>query len=571
MKLLYFLFLLMTISSTAFPQNLKKYSGEYPSEYGTKGFATYTYYEDSKSGDYIKHGPFKYTIKEGNNYNAVFSGNFKNGKRDGVWTYSITRLDDPADNVFYTGTMQMTASYSNGYPTGTWTYSKSMKYRGKVQVIGGFKWTAYETQPPVTAAATFKDGILNGSMRIANDLGSVLITGEFNKDGFMDKAWTFKENRTEKQMTFSNGILTSYTERGVADGKVIDREVDDEETTSLKKDFLAKKITATDLLKKRIIVDTLSAIDNNLFSFVFTFYNDMFNYKNIEGDETYVEGKNVRDDSYYMLFKKQKLMSLEDISDYKQVKSWDLGNESDFKQAVEKFENILSSYRLNLSDGDVNTLNKEIENFKKQQIVAAKNQDMRSADHWLEEKYFDDAKSEYEAYLTKYKGNLTPDEIEAVNKKIEQAKEGIKQKKLDDEKFEQEKKQNALLRQKQSDEQNDRETIKKLKDEIWSKWLTVDDAFGENTSSGGRSYKKYAIFNTFKATYDDYSKSIQMDYSSDILKQTVESYSRIVKLADKVIALAKVQDTKELEKTISKAKDLKSKQDIILEYTMPDK
>lgn len=306
MKLTHLVFLLSFIPLCGFSQNLKKYSGEYPNEYGTKGVATYTYYEDPKTGNYVKHGQFKYVMKEGINYNATFSGNFKDGKRDGVWTYNITRLDDPGNNVFYTGSIQMMSNYKDGLPNGTWSYKEMMKVRGKLITIGGFKWTNYEVEPNVTATANFKNGIAIGNIKIMNGGGKYsTITGSFDSNGFLDKAWVLRSNREEIKMNFINGVQTLYVNRDFPNGRVYSSIIDDDEMTKLKNDYLTKKITTDDLAKKGITVRTVSAVGLNFYNFEFTFYNSLFNYKNIEGDNNYDEDKIIRNDGEYFLFEKK--------------------------------------------------------------------------------------------------------------------------------------------------------------------------------------------------------------------------------------------------------------------------
>lgn len=569
MRRVIFVTILQSISLFSISQTLKKYSGEFPNEYGTKGTATYTYYEDPKTADYVKHGLFKYTMKEGNNYNAIFSGNFKNGKRDGIWTFSITRLDDPRDNVYYTGTIQMTANYINGLPSGMWTYNKTMKYRGKVFSYGSYKWTNYEIQPTVTVTANFKNGITVGAIKISNDIGKYsTIIGEFNSNGFLDKTWTLRSNQQEIKMTFNNGIQTSFVDRDFPQGKIYESTTDDEEMSKLKSDFLSHRITTADLLKKRISIDTISAVENNLYSFVFTFYGEFFNYKNIDGDDTYNEGKNIRNDGYYFLFKKAELKPITDIDEFNELENRTLYNPSDYSDAISRYEYLISLYKLNLSEEDILKANNKIAQLKKEKVLVGKKKDLESADYWFSKSYFDKAIEEYNSYLENWKTHLSKEEVSTINTKIQQSKEGIANQKIEEERLEAEKKENQLKRQKLQEEQNDRTQISKLKDIIFGKWYTIDNSYGTNTSNGGRGYAKHAIYDVFKTTYDEYQKTIQLSYPSEILKQTIEYYNKVVQIADKVIALSKVEDTKELEKEIRKAKTLQEKQSILLNYPL---
>lgn len=84
---------LMTLTVQAsVGQTLKTYSGVYEG-----GKATYTYYED-ENGERVKHGKFSYSnvnkgIGVGGGMSVSYattisaSGNYKDGLKDGKWTY----------------------------------------------------------------------------------------------------------------------------------------------------------------------------------------------------------------------------------------------------------------------------------------------------------------------------------------------------------------------------------------------------------------------------------------------------------------------------------------------------
>src|ERR1035437_8942131 len=111
----------------SFGQNLKTFSGEFDNGEVIKGKAVYTYYEDPKTLEYVKQGDFKYyrTLKgDYGTHSESITGNYKNGKKDGLWSYVISKLDYPSrDGSFYTGSIKLTANYLNGKPNGSWIYS----------------------------------------------------------------------------------------------------------------------------------------------------------------------------------------------------------------------------------------------------------------------------------------------------------------------------------------------------------------------------------------------------------------------------------------------------------------
>lgn len=555
MKPTKFTFLLLLISFAGFSQNLKKYSGEYPNEYSTKGIATYTYYEDAKTADYIKHGLFKYTMKEGNNYNANFSGNFKNGKRDGIWTYSITRLDDPADNVFYTGSIQMTANYNNGLPNGVWTYSKIMKYRGKVLAIGGYKWTNYEVQPNVSVSANFKNGVTVGSLKIINDLSKYsTITGEFDTNGFLDKAWTLRSDRQEIKMNFNHGIQTSFIDRDFPVGKVYENTVDDEEMSKLKNDFLAKKITTNDLLKKRISIDTISAVKNDLYSFVFTFYSDFFNYKNIEGDDTYEEGKNIRDDGYYFLFKKAELKKLTDIDDYNELENHSNYNLSDFDDAVEKYENLLTRYKLNLSDEDVEIVKKKIEDVKKNKVIAERKSEYKEIENlYTYNKEFAKCVKQSNEFVEKYKAVLTTEETTHVNDIIQKCTKEIQDAAAEE-------KRAKLYRQKSA-----------IEDSLRSSDYTLSYRY-----EVGHASETFPIYDKYKSIitqFDTEKKSIKENTSDfDLSPEKLEKYIALLQdcnfIVNYITQSQKTRLESKLDKDLKNAKTIKEMRDLFASYPL---
>ena len=375
--------LLLLLTQESFSQNLKTFSGEYPNEFGSKAVATYTYYVDSKTGNNVKNGFFKYVMKQGNNYNAVFNGSFKNGKRDGLWSYSITRLDDPSDNVFYTGSISLTANYINGLPNGTWNYSNTMKYRGKAYAPGGgFNWGNYISEPSISAIANFKNGITIGPISIINGIGNYsIVKGSFNSNGFLDKTWKLRSSREEDEMTFNNGIETSFIGREFPSGKVFENEVDDEEMKKIKTDFVANKISLSDLKKNRIKIDTVWAI-KSIYNFQETFYSTFFNYDNIEGDDTYQGGVNMRDDGYFFIFKRIENKKLSDIESYNSTENEKITSISSYEGKIQTYKSIISQYKSNLSDSDISILNTKIETLKKEEAIAKRKNEYTQVEYY---------------------------------------------------------------------------------------------------------------------------------------------------------------------------------------------
>lgn len=101
------------------------------------GKATYSYYQNEYFQD-ISHGPFSFirnNINEAGNYIANISGRYKDGVRDGIWTYKISEnyLAEYGRNVRVYRTRNMAASvtYKEGLACGAFNYSYKLQERTK--------------------------------------------------------------------------------------------------------------------------------------------------------------------------------------------------------------------------------------------------------------------------------------------------------------------------------------------------------------------------------------------------------------------------------------------------------
>ena len=246
-------------------QNTKTFSGEYDDGTLDKGYATYSYYEDKATLEYIKHGAFKFTSTskyEGGGQKVSISGNYKHNKKDGIWAFTITLTDYPTNGGAYiTGTKSLTASYTNGKPNGVWTYKYNIKKREKQYSLAGYTWSPYSSVPAQMVAANFNNGVLVGSVKFVNnppynEYNS--ITGQFDSNGNLTGTWIFKSPEKEKTVGFKNGILTSFVVREIASGRITAKDIDNEDMTIIKNDFIAGKITAAELNNYHIKVDTIN-------------------------------------------------------------------------------------------------------------------------------------------------------------------------------------------------------------------------------------------------------------------------------------------------------------------------
>lgn len=295
--------LMLGFYSLGICQNTKTFSGEYDDGTLDKGYATYSYYEDKATLEYIKHGAFKFTSTskyEGGGQKVSISGNYKHNKKDGIWAFTITLTDYPTNGGAYiTGTKSLTASYTNGKPNGVWTYKYNIKKREKQYSLAGYTWSPYSSVPAQMVTANFNNGVLVGSVKFVNnppynEYNS--ITGQFDSNGNLTGTWVFKSPEKEKTVGFKNGILTSFVVREIASGRITAKDIDNEEMAKIKNDFIAGKITLAELNSYQIKVDTIKAVENDNYEFSQSFNDKDFRHQYIPGDDTYYYQSSIYDD-----------------------------------------------------------------------------------------------------------------------------------------------------------------------------------------------------------------------------------------------------------------------------------
>ena len=98
--------MMISFSFVVCGQTLQKYKGDFPDPNKTQnGIAMYEYIEDMESHERIKNGLFVYDFKgvgEYKGFNQNISGTFKDGKREGLWNFSVNMNDFGVKNPYYT-------------------------------------------------------------------------------------------------------------------------------------------------------------------------------------------------------------------------------------------------------------------------------------------------------------------------------------------------------------------------------------------------------------------------------------------------------------------------------------
>lgn len=555
-KIISFSILILVFYNTIFAQNLKTFSGKYDDGTVNKGFATYTYYEDKSTMEYVKHGAFKFTYTDKDDISSQkvsISGNYKNNRRDGLWSCIITFTDWPTNGAgFITGTKTLTTTYLNGKPNGSCMYKYDARIREKRYSALGYTWTPFEPVPSELLTATFREGILTGPIKFINtppfsDYNS--ISGQFNQNGEMIGTWIYKSPDQEKSIVFKNGILISFIVRETSSGKIITKEIDNDEMTRIKNDFIAGKITIADLAKNKIKLDTIHAVKKDDYDFSQSFKSADFRFEYIPGDESYYYRPSIynettheytqesgwvnnRNEGIFYIFNQTPSYKVSDLKEFNSANEYLMNN--DFKGAKVDFEGIIYSYEENLSKEDLNLIHaklKECEKGIEKDRRASKARNLyESIDKTLQWGLDKSALEKLDTLLLKYPDVFTEDELSEIRKKHDKIQTKLNEQEIDSKEWKQ-------IR--------DNEELIILNH---SKILEIYQASGDSYS-GYTASKKSHLFSFYNDIYMDFSKQLN---SSNNRKARVDLSNLLVAVQNKMIFLID-KDSKDFEKQLKKA------------------
>ncbi|MGL2964046.1 hypothetical protein ACSVH2_09545 [Flavobacterium sp. RSB2_4_14] len=288
--------LLIVFVSNNYSQTTKLFNGKL--DLGITGIwqdadVSYNYYEDS-SYNYVKHGLFKLSFIGSGNYKGInenIQGNFKNGLKNGTWTYDYNNNDIYQNDYYVTSNIKLTANYVDGLPDGTWTCivqgkNRNKKYNRNTKKMEFGPWmnSLYKS-----TSAKFKKGILIGNLTIIEKNNEKIIETNninFNDKGFYNGKYYTKDTENEVVNEYENGFLIKSIVRDLKTGQA---SVTDNSN---------KLITFRDLYNNENNKDfinnseyRLHSYDNNYFRNLIlnTFFGEQFNYKSIGGDLNYKE------------------------------------------------------------------------------------------------------------------------------------------------------------------------------------------------------------------------------------------------------------------------------------------
>lgn len=563
---LIFTLLALTGSTIVNSQTLKTFSGDVD-----QGKATFTYYQDEKTGNDVRHGAFKFnesTKSEESSYSCVISGSYKHGFKDGTWSHTINNVDlSSGNNVYQTGTVTLIAEYSNGMPNGSWKYTSNFKLRKKLYSLLGWSWSGYQQTRPESISVNFKEGVLAGSINVKTAHNDVI--GQTDENGLWIGKWMLNDNSGELiEVELNKGIVSKFIVR--RSGKVEFNSNYDAELLEIQKRIatMPEKEGQTLCRQKRVKMNIIKSQKQ----FVIEDYlmNSMFKHRATDGDKTYTAdeyGNRTDSKNYgrYITVERVEQKPLSSIPEYRNATK------------AEHFQNIINYYQFNLSEEDMNALVQKFDEATAKEKELARQEQaceqvkvatreinelrvinqiiapQRQGAIW-EEKLLPSIARLYKELFEKY-GITTAKLYKALDipyfdnhnnnidyiTMLEQRKQllSILQ-------------QEGLAQIERVKQYNvDILNLHKLITEIESKYVVV--------TGGGNVYQSSTSKIIKKPIYESY----QMLLSGLLDSVSPENISDAIKLSATILELAS-QDTKEMEKQLKKAKDIEQKRLLLI-------
>ena len=226
MKKIIFILVLMITLQISYGQTLKTETEKYKD-----GVITYQGYEKSETMDFIKHGTFKFVENLKGKYgswNVLVTGTFKNGLRNGLWTYSIKQIDaENNDGTYTTGTLLYTQIFKDGNPDGLCNYKNTYKTREIIcDYYGHCKWGIYSRIENESANIIYKNGKPIGLIKyVINNIPKTL---KLNQNGLIaEKSLKIINGAIWTIETFDNGKVTRTIEKMDGSGTILNNELPD--------------------------------------------------------------------------------------------------------------------------------------------------------------------------------------------------------------------------------------------------------------------------------------------------------------------------------------------------------
>lgn len=180
------------------------------------GRITYQYYEDKNTYAYVKHGTFRMTrtLKQDiGSSTLIVTGSFKNGFRNGPWSFNITKKDYPnSDGSFTTGTTTSIQTFKDGMPYGLWKVNDTWKTRKRTYTFSGYVWGAYSSLKSESATTNFINSVATGLSTYRRN--GVTKSLNLNSKGCLTSNIIMQSLYGNTELVINKyGILTKHIER----------------------------------------------------------------------------------------------------------------------------------------------------------------------------------------------------------------------------------------------------------------------------------------------------------------------------------------------------------------------
>jgi hypothetical protein len=290
-------FIFFVLSFNSFSQDLKTFNGPFVDGKIQNGNATYTYYEDPITREYLKHGNFQYTFNgkaEYQGYDQTIKGSFEKGLKHGKWIYQITMTDFGSGNPYYTGTVTLVANYKNGYAHGNWKEVRSYKTRNRYLNYGQLVWESFGPIKTMTAELNFNNGYLVNTVYINDEFAKFKVTGSFDNNGLAVGTWYINDIgwNQNKELIYKDHFLYEVIVRNNAGEIVGDPFTNKKNYEELVK---LKSMSSLEMEELGISIDPVCGSANHATAAIEKYFpkilnNDYYLYSFIKGDLTHKEG-----------------------------------------------------------------------------------------------------------------------------------------------------------------------------------------------------------------------------------------------------------------------------------------
>lgn len=285
------------ISLISYGQTLKTFEGLFPNGKSQQGNATYKYYEDPETREFLKQGSFSYTFVGKGDYagfNQTITGNYNKGLKDGTWTYKITMVDYNIGTYYHTGTIILVSNYKNGLADGNWTEKYTDKAREKYIQYGQYYWGAYEPTQTFTTIMNFKAGIIAGNVDITDV--NFRAKGSYDEKGYTIGTWKIDliSKNQNLEITYKDNYMIDFTGRNAA-GEILDGSTalyPKEAAEDFKRYSDVKAMTEEEREEAEFDLELFCGNKNVATKYINEYFeymmsNDWFLYKYTKGDLTY--------------------------------------------------------------------------------------------------------------------------------------------------------------------------------------------------------------------------------------------------------------------------------------------